>query len=954
MKTVLKPLLPSEYESLGAGLPHVSDRLESYEDLAPYFPVSHLDEVGRDGQLVPEETFESHGITINQNFAVGGGFHMETPDLRYYAQDAGDLLHRNLAAALSVLRPKERVQFVWMIQDSMDPVFRRYAALKPDDLPFVRYTRKKRFDSFSKKFGDGSMRQFSAACFLQVPYAGKVVDLPKTGGLVSRVTEGVGDFFTSVFSALQVPSKSVRSLDLLPHLGVWKNRLDTLERSFGAIPGIAISPVHSTDYIRFYRRLLSPDLWDRSKGANERVDYQNMTSVATVAGQCVSGRLRDAGAYFVTGSYYHRILTVEVPPSFVEMGYLMTAITKREILELMRNVQVVLDVTPRSREKEIAILKRRRRFMQKQYDDKPKEKSELLLVIDQMNAEIATLENNDVTSLMSATLVVHIWDRDVNRLATCEESLISKVKAISNIILGGEDMNAFPYFLDYCLPGCPGKGDKHRMLPMKNEEVAPLIPLMGRGHGVLAKQPDPLVPTLFSTDLGTPFAIDLFARRSVTTYSGITVGGGGSGKSFLFNHLIASYAGRNTRVVVIDAAVGTPSFKSMASLMGGTYIDRRFRFNALGTSVENGVIQVPSEEELSGILATLEAILRPGENEPLSKDERSFLVQSVNYLFQNLPDDGVPYLRHLPRAMQHVVSSEPENSPMRLMASKFGQILSSSWTEPGGANVNSRYVDGPDDFVDNWLTVFDLKWVLDRRDLLTVFMTLIFRYITRLTAANERRLDGERERIIVVVDEGWKVLFDQAFSGLFLGLYKAGRSRYVSANLLTQDFTDFKVFLRRMMGSGEDAKTSPVITQSSHFFVANLDLVQAQDLGETLNLPEGQWRALAKLAREDGKFSEYGYLCRVTNSPELLFSRIRYSPLPEELWAYSSNSEDDGKRLSAMVAIRESLRVPGARDPIINEMVLEGWDREGLERLDTDSFVRHVMLHRLSKPMKTK
>jgi hypothetical protein len=740
----------------------------------------------------------------------------------------------------------------------------------------------------------------------------------------------------------------------MTHLDVWRNRVDTLQRALSAVPGILLSPVHSSDYIQWYRRLLSPDLWDRMRASGVfKTGYDNLVSAASVGAQCLTGRVRDRSSYFVTGSHYHRILTIEIPPTFVEMGFLMRAITLREVLESLRNIQVTLNMTPRSREKELAGLRRRRDLMVKIHKENMKKgNTELTPVIDQLNNEISILSNNDISQLFSAVLVVHLWDNDRNRLSTAEEVLVSKLRSITSAVLAGEDLAALPYFLDYCLPGCPGKGDRHRQLPMRNDELAPLVPLLGRGTGIIAKTPEPLVPTLFGTDLGTPFSVDFFARHMVSTYNSIVVGGSGSGKSFLFNHMVSSYGMKKakTRVIVIDAAVGTPSFKAMCHLMGGNYVDKGFRFNALGTHVENGVVMSPDEEEMTGIMSTLEAILRPSETENFTSAQRSFLTACVTYLFENRPEDGVPYLRHLPQAVENYMRSIPEGSDFRRFAEQIIQVLKASWTFPGGSNVNARYVDGADDAMDSWLTVFDLKWVLGRRDLLTVFMTLIFRHMFRLEAENNRKPDTEREKIIVVVDEGWKVLFDQAFAGMVTGLYKAGRSRNMSTNLLTQDFSDFKVFLKKMMGGGsEDPKSSPIITQSSHFFVANLDVKEAQELGETLNLPVPQWEALSRLKREDGKFSEYGYFCRVLGSPELLFSKLRYSPLPEELWAFTSNSEDDGRRLRIMDEVKAELRSSGSRETFLSEMASAGWDRDSLGALDEDAFVRHVAVFKLAK-----
>ncbi|OAM91647.1 hypothetical protein OH491_24180 [Termitidicoccus mucosus] len=949
MKIASNALPLSQYAPVGSGLPGGTARLDAYEDFAPQFPVAHLDEIRGDGTLSPVEDLDTRGVVVSQDFALGGGFFIESPDLRYYAQEAADTVHRGLAAAIGMLRKGERLQFVWMPQDVMDPLYEGYGA-RPDDPPFVAYARARRLADYQRRFATGQLRHFLSMCFLQTPYEGRVCDVSRRG-LASRVLGGLSDVMGSGLPLARTVFRSTERLDLLRQMGAWGARVSQMERAFGKVRGLATRPVHSTDYIRLWRRLLSPDLWERLRFESGAVQglYSNLGSTASVAAQCVTGRITDAGAYFTTGWYYHRILTLEVPPAFVEMGYLMTAFTRSEVLGAVRNFQLALNLTPRDKTRDKVVLKKKRGLVLAQYRDDPMKHPELEVQLAQINAQLSALENDDVSSLFSATLTVHLWSRDPADLVASEEVIIAQVRSITTMVLGGESLAAFPYFLSYCLPGCPGRGDAHRVVALTNEEAAPLVPLLGQGTGVLAKVREPAVPALFETALGTPFALDFFARRRVPMYGGVTVGGSGSGKSFLFNYLISSYCNRRTRVLVVDAAVGTPSFKTACAVLGGAYVEKDFCFNALGTKVTNGQVQPPDEEDLKLQLATLEAILQGGADaRPLGNEQRAFLTESINYLFANPPASGVPYLRDLPQAMRNCVQGRPESSGYVRMADDWSQVLSSSWTFPDGANMNARYVDGPDDFPRAWLTVFDLKWVLDREDLLTVFMTLIFRHLSQITARNSTLPDHEREHVLVIFDEAWKVLFRKAFAENVLGLYKAARSRDVSLHLLTQDFSDLINFVSRMTGSMSAAKTSPIITQSSHFFFANIDAKEAELIGDTLNLTVDQCRMLPALAREDGKFAEYGYFCRLMDQPELLFSRLRYAPLPEELWAFSSSSDDDGRRIRVLAEVRDELRQPGARGRLIAGMVAKGWSQAGLSRLDDLALARHVMIYRLA------
>jgi hypothetical protein len=941
-----KVLLPSDYGLPGgrSGFVAGAGDLDVYEDLASQFPIVHLDEVSGAGRLTGEVGEGTMGVVVSRDFSVTGGFHVMAPDLRYYSSAAADALHSGLAAALGTLRPGERLQFNWMVSDMLDPVFGDYVRARPGDPPFVTYFRNRRLARVRQGFKDGSLRHFSSSVFVCLPFAGRVVDVSPRG-----FGENVMSFFHTFLHMAAVNRGRVEAEDMLRNFGLLQDRVALLGKTFGAVRGLFVSPVHSPDYMRMWRQLLSPGLWARLRGAplEEQGRFTLEGMVGGVAAQCATERVVDSGSYFTTGRFYHRILSVEIPPTMVEMGYLMGVLTRADVLGAIRNFQVSLVVEPRSREREVAVLRRRRRIVDNQCRRNPTET--LRMQVQQLDFEIAALENNEVTQLVSAVLVVHLWSDSLQDLSFAEELIVSKLRVLATLVMAGEELNALPYFLSYCLPGCPGRGDVYRQLPMTNFEVAPLVPLMGQGTGVVRRE-SPEVPAMFTTDFGVPFGLDLFARGAVSAFNGVVVGGAGSGKSFLVNHLIASYCNRRAKVIIVDAAVGSPSFKSMCSLLGGVYIDKSFCMNVLGTRVDKGVVMSPDEEEMTVIVSRLEAILT-SESERLLPEQRAFLMEAVNYLFDNRPSEDGPYLRHLPQALMNCVAAKPSHSKFRDLAETWCTILKSVWTYPQGANANARYVDGHDDFPRSWLTVFDLKWVLDRRDLLTVLMASVLGYLKQLVAENMRRQDGERDRILFIIDEGWKVLFDPAFSDMVLGMYKASRSRNAGTFMLTQDFSDFISFLTRMMKSSGEVKTSPVITQSSHFFVGNIDVQEARLIGDTLGLVDTQVSSLSSLKREDGKFSEYGYFCRVVNHAEMLFSRIRYAPLPEEFWAFTSNAEDDARRSARMREVELELASgPAARERFIAGLVEAGWPEEGLRRLSHSEFVMAVVVASVSRP----
>ena len=636
-----KIMMPGDYQVLSPGPFTVDRRLASYEDMSPYFPVLHIDEVHRDGSLSDAVYDDTYGFLLGQDFRASAGFFIDSPDLRFYSPAAGDYLHAELASILANLRIGERMVFNWMVWDEMAPALGGFMELKEDDPAIVKYLRTKRWSREPQRIREGKLRQFSLACDIQIPFQGKVME--------SEVSGVAGHFFDFVhtvvgaFNMLKAERRWASSGDVFPTTRALMERVKSFERSFASLKGLSVRPLHSTDYVRMTRRVLSPDWWNRVRGTDEAGQFGGLSVGTPLAAQMMGGRGVDWGSYFTTGSYYHRVLTIEVPPSFVEMGYLMTAVTHGNVLLSTANLQVALVVEPRSRERELAAMRSRHKLLAKQIQHDPQKTTHLVAAYEQVTNQINALENDEGSSLFSSQLVVHLWDQDPNRLVRAEEELVRVVKSRTTALLIAEELEALPYFMATSVPGCPGKSDEHRKLAPTHQELAPLVPLMGLSAGILnRKVSKPPIPSLLQTDLGTPFSLDFFSRGLTAAFNGIWVGGTGQGKSFLANYMLSSYCNRKTRVFIIDASVGAPAYKQMCKLFGGVYVAENFRFNALSTKMSEGHVLPPDSEDMSGIIASLDGMLCEADNKPLLRSERAMLVTAVNELFAHRPEGGAP------------------------------------------------------------------------------------------------------------------------------------------------------------------------------------------------------------------------------------------------------------------------------------------------------------------------
>lgn len=923
------------------------DQGESVGDIGPYFPILHIDEVRESGELASEECEDSRGFVVSNDFRAAMGFELVCPDLRFYSQEGGDQIHEKLAGVLETLKIGERLQFVWTVTDEMSPLYDAHVSKPKGGDAFGSFVRRKWLEREKRRFAEGKMRQFECHGFLQVPPASRIVEagMKDGGGLMGSIS----DFVTSLVSGrpfMKVGTGCYFPEDLMQDVKGLKARMNTIERLISGIPGLEARSLKSSEFFGSALRACSPGWWGRfgRKGLSKILASMDAdTPMSALFFR--EGISKDLGHSFMTGNYHHRILTLNFPPPFVEMGHLICAIADMDILNLTGNLQFALTITPENREREVRAVKSKLNMVSKRYNANPKMNSSLKTEIEELEAQLDKMENSAGGTMLQCDFAIHFWDEDPDRMTQIEETLMQNIKLLAGMEMLGEQFSTLPCFLERFLPGAPAGKDSHRALGMAHDEAAPLIPLMGQGMGVLKRTPIPDVPTMVETQLSTPFGLDLFAKGVVSNYNGMVLGGSGSGKSFLMNHLLGTLPQDEFEIICVDAAVGAPSFENVCALRGGEYYSDKFCLNAMETAHDpvTGKPRVPDSREMAGIIAVVTAMVTAGSGSALKPEEKAVISKAVNYTFENRPDDGVVHLKHLVqtfRSNSFVARGDPEYET----AHRFGNIIGSSYAYPDGANMYAQFMDGPNTVLPSPIRVFDLKWALDKGDFLEVLVSLIFRYIDMVIARNMERPESERKKIIVVTDEGWKPLSTPAGMELYAGIYRAGRSRWTSSLILTQLFSD-------MANMIADGGSSPIVANTSHIISMNMDYKEAKLLGETFDIPDCQWRQLPKLRMVAGQYSSFGYFCRSVSTGGFIYNTLNYVPLKEELWAYTSDAGEDARR-SAVAAKYRGIASSSkeGRAKVIAWLGSLGWDPVKLERVTEDALGRYAAVSECADP----
>ena len=118
---------------------------------------------------------------------------------------------------------------------------------------------------------------------------------------------------------------------------------------------------------------------------------------------------------------------------------------------------------------------------------------------------------------------------------------------------------------------------------------------------------------------GQPIAIELFAKNPLRA---LLIGESGSGKSVLAWNFILSALVRNIPTVIIDAAVNDdPSFKNIATLVGGSHIDTsKTKINLLEppdlSAYSGEIFKIRLDRWIESVRSTLTTYIMHGINEP--------------------------------------------------------------------------------------------------------------------------------------------------------------------------------------------------------------------------------------------------------------------------------------------------------------------------------------------------
>ncbi|MBY0422314.1 MAG: hypothetical protein K2Q06_08420, partial [Parvularculaceae bacterium] len=263
--------------------------------------------------------------------------------------------------------------------------------------------------------------------------------------------------------------------------------------------------------------------------------------------------------------------------------------------------------------------------------------------------------------------------------------------------------------------------------------------------------------TVFETTSATPY---FFSFHQGDLGNFVVIGPSGSGKTVVLNFLVAQAQKFQPRTILFDKDRGAEIF---VRAIGGAYdvvkSGRPTGFNPLQMADT-----AANRAFLRGFIAEL---LAP-RGGALSSEELAVVADAVDANFQQTPE-----LRRL-RFFQELLGGFRRPSADDLAA------RIARWC---GTGEHAWLFDNAEDKlgVDRRVIGFDMTDLLDSPEIRTPTMMYLFRRV-------EERLDGSPT--LIVIDEGWKALDDEAFSSRLKDWLKTIRKRNGVVGFCTQSARD--------------------------------------------------------------------------------------------------------------------------------------------------------------------
>lgn len=430
-----------------------------------------------------------------------------------------------------------------------------------------------------------------------------------------------------------------------------------------------------------------------------------------------------------------------------------------------------------------------------------------------------------------------------------------------------------------------GGGTSDEVVSLLESNAADLIPLTGSWKG----HEKPVV--LFHNRFLSLTRLDPFTS-STANWNGIIAGGSGSGKTFFTQYVLSDLLRRDeVDVVILDRG---RNYEALVEAFNGVFIDIRpgGETSVNMFDLEEGE-HTPSPEKLQDVLRFLRAILPPGDDRTEEAIENAILEAAIEQTYKraspDLPQPDGTYRKvyqgaRLSDLVQTLVllddiGSRPASASEKEVARNLALRLQ-SWV---GDSPKGQFLDQHTNVPISQARVvcYELEGLKD--DLEIIGTLLIADLVWK------RAKKGQGRRVLVVLDEAWKVFQSPYASALIEELYR--RFRFLGGGIwsITQSLADF---------AGEGPRA--LLANTSFHFLLRLSRSEAElaVMRDVLGMPDRAIAVHERLTGVKGVYSEALAWIRTGEGKEGEVIVVR--PSLVDYWLFTSTKEEVARRRQAV------------------------------------------------------
>lgn len=452
--------------------------------------------------------------------------------------------------------------------------------------------------------------------------------------------------------------------------------------------------------------------------------------------------------------------------------------------------------------------------------------------------------------ILSMGMTVILWDKDLKELDRKSDQVLRELRNLNQAEGIVETIASFDTFI----ASFPGSGSSFRSKKLKTSNVAHLFPLYSSWMGN-----DRPVCLFVNRDF-VPFAIDPFAPE-LPNWSGIIVGGSGSGKSFALTQLMLQFSTQKPtpKIVFVDNGKSSQNFVESCA---GEFIDVSLDSKVCLNPFDLGAEKKPSVLKVKSLLAIFELMFRDEGVDHLTKRDKALLEEAIYKIYEST--NKMPTLTDFRKLLlSHSVES----------LKRFGEVLF-SWT---GYTAYGKLLDGQSNIALNKnITAIEVKGLDDFPELKDVFMLLITNFVQR-----EAESDLSRPYVLIC-DEAHRLFKTESTRDYILYCYRVFRKYNCSIFCITQNHKDF-------LSIPEVADA--IFPNTTHVFVLRQRKIDWEDFQKTFDFNEAEIDAIKSLQIKKREYSEVFYM----QDEKRAILRI----VPDELsyWVCTSDGSDKAKIL---------------------------------------------------------